>query len=144
MMDRLKVDAEAITFFHQNFLTISHTQLEILRGFLEYALGRRWLNSQTLVVALLQVFKLHNCVIFESLYDVVFYNFNWWQNLCKKFFPDVSMLGQVVDQICRRDLNGLHTSKEKGYDLIDDQVVITSEELCCRQNCEQVIFLSLR
>ena len=98
-MDRLKVDAEAITFFHQNFLTISHTQLEILRGFLEYALGRRWLNSQTLVVALLQVFKLHNRVIFESLHDVVLNSFDWRQNLGKKFFPDVSVLGQIVDQI---------------------------------------------
>ena len=53
VMNGLKVDTEAISFFYNNFFTLSNTHLKIDRGFLENALSRRWFYSQNFVIALL-------------------------------------------------------------------------------------------
>lgn len=100
--------------------------------------SRGWLDPQRLTEAVLQVLHLHSSFVVVSFNDIVFYFFDWWQNLFQQLSTVFGVPCHVVDQIHGRVLNGFHASEEHAVQLVNQNSVITLVAVVCDQDRKQI------
>jgi hypothetical protein len=53
------------------------------------------------------------------------------------------VLGQVIDEVGRRDLDRLHAREEESHNFVDHHLIVSLEEICLQHNGEQVFFFAV-